>query len=82
MRMTLALGLVLLLAGCSKLDKAHYDQLKLGMSYQEVSAILGKAERCDEALGASNCLWGNDDRQIQVGFIAGKAALFSSKGLN
>ncbi|ENY73422.1 hypothetical protein [Aeromonas diversa] len=82
MRMTLALGLVLLLAGCSKLDKAHYDRLKLGMSYEEVSAVLGKAERCDEALGASDCVWGDEQRQVRVGFIAGKAALFSSKGLN
>ncbi len=44
--------------------------------------MLGKAERCDEALGASDCVWGDEQRQVRVGFIAGKAALFSSKGLN
>ena len=43
-------GLIaLLLTGCSKLNRENYDKLKMGITYAEASAILGKAERCDDA---------------------------------
>ncbi|MGL4250493.1 MAG: DUF3862 domain-containing protein [Aeromonas sp.] len=74
--------LALLLTGCSKLNRENYDQLKLGMSYAEASAILGKAERCDDALGTTSCLWGAEGKSIKIGFIADKAAFFSSEGIN
>ncbi|HHQ4689386.1 MULTISPECIES: lipoprotein [Aeromonas] len=76
-------GLIaLLLTGCSKLNRENYDQLKMGMSYAEASAILGKAERCDDALGTTSCLWGGEGKNIKIRFIADKATFFSSEGIN
>ena len=31
----------LLLGACSKLSLAHYDQVKVGMAYEEVTALIG-----------------------------------------
>ena len=44
-------------------------------------AILGKAERCDDALGTTSCVWG-EGKNIKVRFIADKATFFSSEGIN
>ncbi|AHE50551.1 MULTISPECIES: hypothetical protein [Aeromonas] len=76
-------GLIaLLLAGCSKLNRENYDKLKMGITYAEASAILGKAERCDDALGTTSCVWGGDGKNIKIRFIADKATFFSSEGIN
>ena len=48
----------LLLGACSKLTLAHYDQVKVGMAYEEVTALIGAPARCDEALGVRRCHWG------------------------
>ncbi|WP_349921403.1 DUF3862 domain-containing protein [Aeromonas veronii] len=74
--------IALLLTGCSKLNRENYDKLKVGMSYAEASTVLGKADRCDDALGTTSCLWGKDGKNIQVRFIADKATFFSSEGIN
>jgi hypothetical protein len=56
-------GLIaLLLTGCGKLNRENYDKLKMGISYAEASSILGKAERCDDALGTTSCIWGGEAR--------------------
>ncbi|MGY3857116.1 DUF3862 domain-containing protein [Aeromonas intestinalis] len=74
--------IALLLTGCSKLNRENYDKLKVGMSYAEATTVLGKADRCDDALGTTSCLWGKDGKNIQVRFIADKATFFSSEGIN
>lgn len=71
----------LLLASCSKLTMENYNQLKVGMSYQQVSAIIGDADSCDEVLGTRSCVWGEAEQQIKAGFVADKAIAFSHKGL-
>ncbi len=59
-------GLIaLLLTGCSKLNRENYDQLKMGMSYAEASTILGKAERCDDALGTTSLPLGRGREEHQ-----------------
>ena len=71
----LLLGMsLLLLVACGRLDMAHYEKIKVGQSYDEVVAILGKPDRCDELLGVRQCQWGNDNRHIRVGF-AGSVVL-------
>jgi len=72
----------LLLAACNSLSVVNYDRLKLGMSYEEVSNVIGKTDSCDELLGTRTCVWGDDVKQIKVVFVANKATLFSHKGLN
>lgn len=72
----------LLLAACNSLSVANYDRLKLGMSYEEVSDVIGSTDSCSEALGTRTCTWGDEAKQIKVVFVAGRATLFSHKGLN
>jgi len=70
-----------LLAACSKLSMDNYNQLKVGMTYQEVTAIIGEADSCDEVMGTRSCIWGSKESQIKAGFLADKAIAFSHKGL-
>ncbi|MGQ4656952.1 DUF3862 domain-containing protein [Aeromonas enteropelogenes] len=72
----------LLLTGCSKLNRDNCDKLKMGMTYAQASEILGKAERCDDALGTTSCVWGGEGKNIKIRFIADKATFFSSEGIN
>ena len=71
----------LLVIGCSKLTTENYDQLKIGMPYAEVIAILGKADECEGALGIKNCMWGNEKKYIHVSFAGDTVLMFSGKGL-
>ncbi|MCH7371684.1 MULTISPECIES: hypothetical protein [Aeromonas] len=76
-------GLIaLLLTGCSKLNRENYDKLKMGISYAEAASILGKAESCEDKLGTTSCIWGKDNKNIKIRFIADKATFFSSEGIN
>ncbi|PPA30121.1 DUF3862 domain-containing protein [Aeromonas jandaei] len=81
-RLVTGILIALALTGCSKLNRDNYDKLKMGMSYAEASAILGKAKRCDDALGTTSCIWGSDGKNIKIRFIADKATFFSSEGIN
>lgn len=74
-------AVLLLCAGCSTLSKENYDKLKMGMSYEEVITILGKANTCDSAMGAKSCTWGGAQKNISVKFVADKVVFFTSKGL-
>jgi len=74
--------LSLLLVACNSLSVNNYDRLKVGMSYEEVSDIIGKTDSCNELLGTRTCTWGDDAKQIKVIFVANRATLFSHKGLN
>jgi hypothetical protein len=69
-------------AACSStVNKAAYDKLKMGMSYEEVVKILGSANTCDATMAAKSCLWGNEQKNISIKFIADKVVFFTSKGL-
>lgn len=82
MKKTIVCALVLFLAGCGKLSIENYNQLKVGMSYQEVTAVIGEANSCEEIIGTRSCVWGDDQKSIKAGFVADKAIAFSHKGLN
>ena len=76
------LAATLSLTACTKLTQANYDALEMGMSKEEVSAVLGKADNCSEKLGTQSCIWGEEDgAHIKISFIADKAATFSNSGL-
>lgn len=79
----LAVATLLVVVGCSsKLTTENYDKLKMGMTYDEVVATLGKADECSGAMGLKNCRWGDDKRQIVVNFANEKVILFAGKGLS
>jgi len=73
---------VLLLAGCSKLTMENYQQLEAGMTYEEVTAIIGTANECKESLGTNRCVWGDEEGvHVKINFISDNAVMFSHKGL-
>lgn len=72
----------LALTACSKLTKENYDKLEMGMSLEEVSAVLGSADNCSEAIGTQSCIWGKEDaKHISIVFMGDKAITFSYEGL-
>ena len=72
---------VLCLPACSKVDQAHYEQLELGQTYEQVSDILGSADECTDMLGGKKCTWGDDQRHIKATFAGDSLLFFSAKGL-
>lgn len=80
-RTVLAIGLALVLLGCSKLTLENYNQLEAGMAYDDVTALLGKPAQCDDVLGVRNCTWGDETRSVSVSFVGGKVLLFSATNL-
>ena len=72
----------LLLAACgSQLNMENYNKLKVGQPYDEVKKVLGDPGRCDETLGVRTCLWGDEQRNISVNFVAGQVMLLSAKNI-
>ena len=53
----------------------------MGMSYEEVIAILGPGNTCDAAAGDRSCLWGDEKKNIGVQFAGGKVVFLTSNGL-
>ncbi|WP_233080639.1 outer membrane protein assembly factor BamE [Rheinheimera soli] len=72
---------LLFVGACSKLTQDNYDQVKAGMTYQEVTGILGTATHCDEAVGTKSCRWGDDEKNIKITFLADRATVFSNQGI-
>jgi len=82
MRISVTLAVVALLAvGCSKLTAENYAKVKTGMTYSEVTAILGSPASCDEAAGFKSCRWGDDKRHATVRFAADKVILHSAENI-
>jgi hypothetical protein len=79
--LTILLACLLLTSACSRLTMDNYEKLQAGMKYEEVVALLGTPDNCDEALGARSCVWGDEKKNISVVFLAGSAAFFSHSGL-
>lgn len=72
---------LLLAIGCNKLTTENYDQIRIGMNYDEVISLLGKANECDGAIGIKNCTWGDKEKYIKVSFAGDKVVVFSGHGL-
>lgn len=81
MRFGLFVVLIALETGCSKINTDNYNQIKAGMQYDEVTALLGKADECNGIMGIKSCTWGDKDRYIMVNFADDKVIVFSAKGL-
>ena len=67
--------------GCSKINKANYEKLKIGMDYEEVVKIIGNPDSCKSTLGVQSCIWEESSKQIKVKFVADKVIWLSSDGL-
>jgi len=81
-RNLVAMSLLLVLLGCSRLSLENYNKITVGMPYDDVIQLIGKPDQCDDVMGVRNCKWGNDKRSVTVSFVANKVLLFSSSNLN
>lgn len=80
-RTLVAMGLLLAMLGCSKLTLENYDKIAVGMTYDEVTRLIGPPDRCDDLMGVRSCQWGDEQRSAHVNFVGGKVLLFSSSNL-
>lgn len=81
LRSLMVLSLLLVTVACSKLTMENYNRITVGMSYDDVTTLIGPPEKCDDVMGVRNCLWSDDQRSVHVSFVADKALLFSSSNL-
>lgn len=72
---------VFLLAACSKVNMENYNRLKTGQGYDEIVAVLGQPTRCDEVLGVRQCVWGDEQHNIKVGFVGNTALTMSANNI-
>lgn len=72
---------LLVFTGCTKLSKENYDKIQVGMSYTQVTDILGKATKCDALAGMSDCTWGDEKHYIKVKLVADKVMFMHSQGI-
>lgn len=81
-------GVVLLIVsllafwGCSKINQENYQKIEIGMSYDEVVAILGEPAACKSILGTQSCDWGQESRMISIKFAADNVVFRSAEGLD
>jgi Domain of Unknown Function with PDB structure (DUF3862) len=80
-RLIIALSLLAMLIGCSKLTMENYSKIKMGVEYSEVVKILGKPDNCSDALFVRSCVWGNEQKNITVNFVGDKVLLLTSKNI-
>jgi hypothetical protein len=77
---TLILSL-LLISGCSKLNNQNYSKINIGMSFKEVSALIGDPNSCDDSIGIKTCKWGSGKTSVTVNFADDAVALHSAENL-
>ena len=80
-RTVLTMSLLLVMLGCGKLTLENYNKITTGMTYEEVTGLIGSPDQCDDVLGVRSCEWGNEKRSVKVSFVGGKVILFSSSNL-
>lgn len=80
-RLVIVAALLIFLSGCNNLSTEKYDQLRIGMQYDEVVSLLGRADECEGAMGVKSCTWGDENKYIQIGFAGDKVVFFSGHGL-
>jgi hypothetical protein len=81
-RTALTIGLLLVMFGCSKVTLENYNKISVGMSYEEVTQLIGPPDECDDVMGVRNCLWGDEKRSINISFVGDKVLLFASSNLH
>lgn len=81
MRYIMMVLAMLIFMGCSKVSKANYDKIQVGMTYTQVTDILGKATKCDSLAGMSDCMWGDEKHSIKVKFVADKVMFMHAIGV-
>ena len=82
MRWMVAVMIVLIVAGCSKLTMKNYNKLKAGMNYNEVVNTIGSPDKCSDMLGMRNCVWGDEKRSVTITFAGDRVLFFSANNIH
>lgn len=82
LRLLALAALALGASACTRITLENYQQLKMGMPYDEVRQLLGPPARCSDLLAARNCTWGSETRYINVSFVADQVVFYVSENLN
>jgi hypothetical protein len=77
-----AVIIVLIVAGCSKLTMKNYNKLKAGMNYNEVVNTIGSPDKCSDMLGMRNCVWGDEKRSVTITFAGDRVLVFSANNIH
>lgn len=80
---TLLIGLSCLLIACSnpKVTRANYHLVDIGMHLSEVTQILGEPDWCDQPRRPNECRWGDEDKNIEIIFVARRVVDKRATGL-
>ncbi|KAA1155566.1 DUF3862 domain-containing protein [Pseudoalteromonas sp. FUC4] len=81
MKKLLIIAATLSLAACSKVSLENYEKIKVGMDKTEVETILGSADNCVEKTLHTNCIWGDEAKNIEITLVSDKVTLYSRHGL-
>jgi len=82
MRWMVAVIIVLMVAGCSKLTMKNYNKLKAGMNYNEVVNTIGSPDKCSDMLGMRNCVWGDEKSSVTITFAGDRVLVFSANNIH
>lgn len=81
MKKLLIIAATLSLAACSKVSLENYEKIEVGMDKSEVEAILGSADNCVEKTLHTNCVWGDDSKNIEITLVSDKVTIYSKHGI-
>lgn len=81
MKKLLIIAATLSLAACSKVSLENYEKIKVGMDKTEVETILGSTDNCVEKTLHTNCIWGDEAKNIEITLVSDKVTLYSKHGL-
>jgi hypothetical protein len=73
-----ALGALLLVAACTRINQENFSRIESGMSEQEVASILGRPTESSSGsllgISGTSSRWLGRDAEINVRFVGGKVA--------
>ena len=81
MKKCFIIAVTLSLAACSKINIENYEKVKIGMDKADVETILGSADNCVEKTLHTNCVWGDEGKNIEITLVSNKVTLYSKHGL-
>lgn len=81
MKKLLIIAATLSLAACSKVSLENYEKIEVGMDKAEVEAILGSADNCVEKTLHTNCVWGDESKNIEITLVSDKVTIYSKHGI-
>ena len=81
MKKLLIIAATLSLAACSKVSLENYKKIEVGMDKAEVEAILGSADNCVEKTLHTNCVWGDESKNIEITLVSDKVTIYSKHGI-